>query len=161
MIRSEAQAFTLTQKRLHWAVVLLLLLQYLFFDEMGRPFRRVIEGNPPVYSITVIAHIAIGVTVLLLAAWRLTLRRRNGVPNPPDNEPDFATTVSKVVHVTFYVLLFSLPIIGLGAWFLQIGLLGEIHQIGTTVLMWLAFAHVGAVLVHQFWWKTRILSRMT
>ena len=35
------------------------------------------------------------------------------------------------------------------------------HATGTTVLLWLVIAHVLAVVVHQVWWRTDILRRMT
>ena len=152
-------AYTGLQKHLHWAVVLLLLLQYVLFDGMGRPFHQLMDGAAA-YSTTVIAHIAIGVAVLLLALWRLALRARHGAPAAPAGEPRLFAQVSKVAHGLLYVFLIGLPVIGLVAWFGKLGAAAEAHEIGTTVLMWLALLHVAAVVVHQFWWKTNLLRRM-
>ena len=65
-----------------------------------------------------------------------------------------------MAHGLLYVLLIGLPVIGLVAWFGKLGAAAEAHEIGTTVLMWLALLHVAAVVVHQFWWKTNLLRRM-
>lgn len=149
------------QKKLHWAVVILLLAQYLLFDGIGRQFHQLVDTGFAVYNFTVIGHIAIGVTILALAILRLFLRKLHGAPLPPDSEPEAAKIASKYAHAGLYVLLFALPLSGLAAWFLQSRLLADVHEAGTTLLMWLAAGHVGAVAVHQLWWKTGILRRMT
>ena len=153
-------AFTTLQKRLHWTVVGLLLLQFYVFDHLGRPFRRLIETGAGDYNFTVVAHIAIGTTVLVLAAWRLGLRVLHTAPPPPAAEPELAKRASKWAHAALYLLLFALPLLGLGAWFLPSRTLGELHEIGSNLLLILSFAHVGAVAVHQFWWQTGLLRRM-
>ena len=156
-----SDAFTPLQKKLHWAVVGLLLLQFFVFDGMGKPFDHSVKAGVPVYSKTVYGHILIGISIFVLAAWRLALRYSAGVPEAPASEPEIAKLASKAGHLAFYVLLFALPVGGMGAWFLQSRTLGEIHEIGTNLLLFLAIAHVGAVLVHQFWWKTGLFQRMT
>lgn len=162
MARPElSPAFTPLQKRLHWVVAALLALQFFVFDGMGLPFRKTVEAGAPVYSPTVYAHMAIGLAVFALAAWRLLLRARNGAPEAPASEPAIFRLASKAVHAGFYVLLLALPVGGLAAWFLPSRELGELHEVGTNLLLLLAAIHVGAVVVHQFWWKTGLLRRMT
>jgi cytochrome b561 len=153
--------YTPMQKRLHWAVVGLLILQYLVFDGVGRAFRQTVESSQAVYTTTVVAHIAIGLSIMVIAAWRLALRRRHGAPPPPEAEPELARKASKAGHALLYALLFALPAVGLAAWFLPSKTLGDLHEVGTNLLLWVAGAHVAAVLVHQFWWRTSILRRMT
>ncbi|WP_157973689.1 cytochrome b [Tropicimonas sp. IMCC34043] len=148
------------QKWLHWAVVGLLLLQYLFFDGMGRPFHRLMETGTPSYTPTVVIHITIGVAVLVLAAWRLALRVNHGAPPPPESEPEFAKVAAKWTHVGLYVMLFALPLVGGAAWFKPSATLADLHAVGTNVLLGLAGLHVAGALVHQFWWRTGLLGRM-
>lgn len=154
-------AFSSTQKALHWAVVALLLLQYLFFDGMGRPFNQKIETGVAVYSLTPLAHIVIGVSVLILALWRLSLRMSHGVPPEPAEEPHWAKTAAKITHALIYVMLIGLPIGGMIAWFSNSETVAGMHEAGTNILLALIFLHIGAVLVHQFVWKTGLLRRMT
>ena len=156
-----ADTYSPLQKQLHWAVVGLLILQFFVFDGMGKPFNASMKAGAPVYSTTVYVHILIGLAIFTLAAWRLSLRLRLGAPAAPDAEPEMFRLASKVAHVAFYVLLLGLPIGGLGAWFLRVGTLGEMHEIGTNLLLLLAIVHVGGVAVHQFVWKTGLLQRMT
>lgn len=156
----QAASFTHTQKALHWAVVALLLLQYLFFDGMGRPLREKIETGIATFSFTVVAHIVIGVTVLVLAVWRIRLRMTHGAPTAPGSEPGWARTLARISLILMYVMLIGLPIGGMIGWFTSSEAIAGLHALGTNVLLALILLHVGAVLVHQFIWKTGLLSRM-
>ncbi len=153
--------YTSLQKRLHWLVAMLLLVQYVLLDSMGKPFRQILETGVASYTTVTIGHIAIGALIFALAAWRIALRVRDGAPEAPAEEPPAFRLGAKIAHVAFYALLFGLPISGTVAWFGGIHDVGEIHEIGTNVLMALAAIHVVAVLVHQFWWKTGLIRRMT
>ncbi|MCA8879307.1 MAG: cytochrome b/b6 domain-containing protein [Rhodobacteraceae bacterium] len=155
------ESFTSQQKILHWAVVVLLLLQYVVFDGIGWAFRELMKTGTHVYTNTALAHMTIGILILLLASWRIVLRIRDGVPPPPEAEPNFGRLAGKVTHGLLYVCLFALPVVGLGAWFLKSRTLAELHETGTNVLLLLIGIHIVAVAVHQFWWRTGLLSRMT
>ncbi|WP_353474163.1 cytochrome b/b6 domain-containing protein [Salipiger sp. H15] len=155
-----AAEYTRAQKMLHWAIVILIAVQYLLFDHMGREFRAVMEGTGTAYDSTSVVHILIGAAVLLLMVWRLGLRLRRGTPALPEAEPDWASKVSKAVHWLFYALLIALPLLGLLAWFGKVRVAAEAHEIGTTVLLWVIGLHLAGVLVHQFWWRTGLLRRM-
>ena len=58
--------------------------------------------------------------------------------------------------------MFVMPMTGLVAVFGHVELAGRIHG-GPLKLLLLALiaVHVGAVLVHQFYWKTDVLRRVT
>lgn len=156
-----AAEYSRTQKILHWAIVVLIAVQFLIFDHMGREFRAVIEGTGTAYDTTSVAHILIGAAVLLLMIWRLGLRLRRGTPALPEAEPDWASKVSKAVHWLFYALLIVLPLLGLLAWFGTLRPAAEAHEIGTTLLLWIIGLHLAGVAVHQLWWRTGLLRRMT
>lgn len=152
-------AYSPMQKRLHWAVVILLALQYLFFDGMGRPFHQLMDGLSA-WSATVVIHLGIGLLVLAAAIWRLALRHSHGVPAEPEDTPARAKLAAKAVDIGIYVLLIVLPVSGSVAWFGQSGTPAEIHEILTNVLLALVAIHVLAALVHQFVWKDNLLLRM-
>ena len=149
--------FTRMQKILHWAVVVLLALQFFVFDGMGRGFHDLMDTGVAPYTVTSVAHIVIGVFVLALALWRLVLRIQVGVPAAPEAEPDRGRKASGLAHLA---LLFLLPVSGLVAWFGAVGFAAQVHEILTTALSWIVILHVSAVAVHQFYWKTNLLSRM-
>src|SRR3954466_5775985 len=106
-------AFSSTQKVLHWTVVVLLILQEFVFDSgMGRYFHAHADGKPGAYTLTSIVHILIGCAVLLLAAWRLSLRATHGTPPAPAGEPSIFAMLSKLTHTALYLLLFVIPLTG-------------------------------------------------
>ena len=107
----------------------------------------------------VVGHLVAGVVIFVLMIWRFSLRLGRTVP-PPAAEPALARRASAAVHLAFYALLILLPPTSAAAWFLGSRTFGEVHDIGQIVLMYLVGLHVAAALVHQFWWKTGLLSRM-
>ncbi|MDF2233721.1 cytochrome b/b6 domain-containing protein [Albimonas sp. CAU 1670] len=153
-------AYTSGQKILHWAVVVLIAAQWLIFDSMGRPFHASMDAGAPVWSTIPVIHLGIGVAVLALALARLGLRARHGAPEAPDDEPELFRTASKWAHRAMYALLLLMPLSGLVAWFGLVGSVAEAHEIMMNLLLALIAAHVAAVLVHQFVWKTDLLQRM-
>ena len=158
--QSTPDRFAPAQRLLHWAVVILLLLQYVVFESMGRAFRTLMESGTATYGTTQIAHIGIGIAVLVLALVRVALRLRDGVPPPPTGEPDLFVRLSKLTHLALYALLFLIPLAGLVAWFGQVRMAAEAHEVMASALQALVLLHVGAVLVHQFYWKTNLIRRM-
>ncbi len=155
-----ALAYSTAQKRLHWAVVVLIAVQWLIFDSMGRPFHESMEAGAQVWSTVPVIHLAIGVAVLALALARLWLRRTHGAPEAPAEEPEILRKASHWAHAAIYALLVLMPVSGLVAWFGLVGPVAEVHEIMMNLLLALVFVHVAAVLVHQFWWKTGLLARM-
>lgn len=155
------EGYSRLQKILHWAVVGLLLLQYFVFDRMGRMFHTLMDSGVTTWTVTSVAHVVIGVAVLLLVIARLGLRARHGVPDAPQEEPEPFRIAAKLAHWGIYGLLVLIPLTGLAAWFGRVGPAAGGHELMTTALYWLVVAHVGAVLVHQFWWKTNLIKRMT
>ena len=161
MSNHPAEAYTALQKVLHWAVVALLLAQYLVFEEeMGDAFDATLQTGQPVFNLTSTAHIAIGVLVLVLALVRLGLRAKVGAPAAPADEPLPLRLLAQAVHIGLYAVLILLPLGGLAAYFIPSEIFGELHEVGTNVLLALAGLHVAGALVHQFWWKDGLIRRM-
>ncbi|MGG7564567.1 cytochrome b [Rhodovulum sp. DZ06] len=156
-----AATYSKPQKLLHWAAAVLILLQFTLLEEIGRGFRTLMQTGMAEYSPVVIGHIAAGSLVLLFALWRLVLRRTHGAPLPPAEEPELFRKAAHWGHIALYALMIGLPLGGLLAWFGGVGFAGEIHEIGANLLLAVLAAHVGAVLVHQFVWKTGLLKRMS
>lgn len=158
---AHPDSFLAAQKWLHWVTAGCIVLQYAMFDGMGRLFGQGVEAEAMPYTFVTISHIVLGTAVLMFATLRLILRWRHGVPPHPAAEPVIATIGAKVAHGGLYALIFALPVSGLLAWFLPSERLAELHALGTTLLLWLVIGHVLAVVVHQTWWRTDILRRMT
>lgn len=153
-------AYSKPQKVLHWLVVVLIALQWLIFDSMGKPFHDTMDAGAPVWSLTPVVHLAIGLAILVLALARLGLRLTHGAPEAPAEEPEPFRTASKWAHWAIYALLLLMPVSGLVAWFGLVGPVAEVHEVMMNLLLALVAAHVAAVVVHQFWWKTDLIARM-
>lgn len=157
---ARPQGYTKMQVRLHWLTVALVALQFLLHEGMSDAYDRATETGVYALSAPVIGHAAGGALILLLTLWRLMLRNEHGAPPPPAGEPALFAALSVWAHRGFYALLIVLPITGAAAWGGQSELAGEAHEVLKTLLLILILAHVGAVVVHQFVWKTGLFDRM-
>ncbi len=157
---ARPEGYSRLQIRLHWITVALVALQYLLHDGIDDAYDLATETGNYVLSAPVIGHAAGGMIILLLAVVRLMLRREHGTPPPPAGEPALFQRLSHIAHIAFYVLLFALPVTGAAAWGGQVEAAGDAHEVLRALLALLILGHVGAVLVHQFVWKTNLFDRM-
>ena len=97
-----------------------------------------------------IVHGGIGVTILTLMLWRLTMRLRDGVPPPPGDEPTPVQYFSRGTHYAFYGTLIAMPPIGLSALLTGSGILATIHSWSAVLLICLAFVHISGAIWHLF-----------
>jgi cytochrome b561 len=158
---ANPDSYSRSQKLLHWAIALLVGAQYLAFDGIGRAFNAGLREGTLAYSAGAVGHIVTGSLILVLMAWRLGLRLTRGAPSAPEEEPGVAKLAAHAVHWAFYGLLLALPLSGLLAWFLPSQGIGALHDLGQSALLWLIGLHVAAVLVHQLWWRSGLITRMT
>lgn len=156
---SALKGYSLTQIGLHWAVAVLIVFQLIFGEAMGDAWEAVKEGAVPQIGAMVRAHILAGAAVLLLAAWRLSLRRTRGVPETPSGSP-LMMKAADWGHIGLYVLMVLAPVSGLAAWFGGIEAAAEVHVIFKPLLIVLVAGHVVASLFHQFVLKDGLLLRM-
>lgn len=69
---------------------------------------------------------------------------------------------AKAVHVGLYAFIFLMPLTGIAAYYFGADAAGSLHADVLKVVLWvLIAAHVAGALVHQFYWKTNVLRRMT
>ena len=157
-------SFTMPQRIIHWSMALLIFFNLLFPDGMEHAYRLMRRGETltPDQISSANIHAYAGFAILLLAVLRLCLRFFQGVPPHPAEEPRVSQIAAKVAHFTFYVLFFILPLSGIAAYYFGIATAGELHSGPSKAVMWVLIAgHVAAVLVHQLYWRTNILKRMT
>lgn len=157
-------SFSLTQRILHWVVALLVFFNLLFPDGMNRWAHAAFRGDEvtPEMIASANIHAYVGMTVLVLALIRLALRFIQGVPAEPQAEPPLLRKLSRLAHWTFYLLFIALPLTGMLGYYLGVTGAADAHGGPLKALMWILLVlHVGAVAIHQFYWKTGILKRMT
>lgn len=145
---------------LHWTVAALIIVQVLLHDGMEDAWKAYEDGEAVAYGPLVILHIAIGVSVLLLALWRIALRVRHGAPPLPESHPAALKFIAHANHYLLYALLIGMPLTGASAWFLGVEAAAEIHENGKNLLLFLVAFHVAGALVEHFILRSNVLRRM-
>lgn len=157
-------SYSLSQRFLHWAVALLIFFNLLFPDGMNIWHRLMRRGQVPtpeqISSANI--HAYVGIAILMLAVLRLGLRFTKGVPDEVAQEPAIFRLAARLAHAGLYILIFSMPLSGIAAYYFGIYPAGSFHADVLKIILWaLIAAHVAGALVHQFYWKSNVLRRMT
>ena len=130
----------------------------------------------------VLYHKEFGLLVLVLLATRLAWRVTHILPRLVEHMPDWQQIAARFVHLSFYALLFALPMTGclmssaagIPVSFFGLFILPDfvhrdddlfqryiaIHKWLGYVLLFLIFVHAGAALRHHFVFKDDTLRRM-
>jgi cytochrome b561 len=158
------QSYSLPQRLVHWTMALLIFYNLLFPDGMNAWHRTIRHGGTPspeqIASANV--HAYIGFAILVLAVLRVCLRLFQGVPPEVAEEPAVFRFAAKAAHMALYALVFAMPLTGMAAYYFGVDISGSIHAGILKMALWaLIGAHIAGALVHQFYWKSNVLRRMT
>jgi cytochrome b561 len=156
--------FSVPQRVLHWSVALLVFFNLLFPDGMNAWRHIMRHGGIPSASDVSAAniHAYVGIAILALATVRLALRVIQGIPPEASQEPLVFRIAARIAHFALYFLLFAMPLTGIVAYYFGYDAAGTLHADVLKVALWVLIgAHVAGVLVHQFYWRTNVLRRMT
>lgn len=158
---AKPQAYRPAQKILHWVVVLGILVQWTFNEQIVRTVRAMRMGDTPASADVTFAwvHVGVGSTILLAVLARLYLRYRYGVPDHAPGTPPMQATIATWMHRALYAALLGMVITGSLTWN-GIAPLGDLHFYINTLLFVLALAHAAAALFNQFVRKDGTLRRM-
>ena len=173
---AKTSGYTTTAKSLHWLILVLLIVQFIFawtMPDIGR--------NTPVTTL-ISLHFTMGIVILAVAIVRLAWRVTHGEPEPDAGMPPWQTTSARIVHWLLYALLFVLPLLGWinaswrGMRIVMFGLelphlvatraagwgwTGDVHALlSNYVLLTLVGLHVAAALYHYFIRRDGVLQRM-
>lgn len=154
------KGYSATQIALHWGVAALVAGQYIFKDAISGAWTAIREGREYAFDPLILAHVAGGVLILALVAWRLALRLKRGAPPPPENEPGPLKTLSHIAHWAFYALLAAMSVTGLAAWFGDATAAAQAHNVLKVALLALIALHVLAVPFHRLVLKNNVMQRM-
>jgi cytochrome b561 len=161
--RSSA-AFSLPQRGLHWLTAAVVFFNLLLPDGMNGWHRSIRQTGTATADQVAGAniHAYAGIAILVVVGIRLCLRLVQGAPASPSEEPPFFRWVAMVAHGSLYFLLVAMPLTGIAAYYLGYSGAGDVHADILKVILWIVIAgHVLGVVVHQFYWKTNVLRRMT
>ena len=154
-----SESYSGLQIALHWIIVLLIAVNYIVSDGMGRALRAVLKAEA-VTGLTPAVHVYVGLAVLALVALRVIVRLFQGAPAPLGDGPEILEKAAGAAHGLLYVLLFAVPALGALAWYGKIGLLGEVHVVVMNGMLVLAGLHAAAALYHHYILKDSVLMRM-
>lgn len=107
------RTYTSTQKLLHWALFVLVVLLYslTFADDL---FSR----DNPVRDTAWKLHISFGLLLAVLVAWRVVLRLVRGAPALPPEMNGLEKGGARFAHMLLYALIIAIPVLGiLLTWF--------------------------------------------
>lgn len=154
------KGYSRAQIVLHWAVVLLVIQQFVLHDGIVASFRTKVETGVSTFTLLTVLHIAGGMAILAFALWRLEMRRSRGVPPPPAEDSAVQKLVAKLVHGGIYLVLILLPLSGTVAWAVPSPTAGGVHGVLRIVLFALVALHIAGAIYGQFVQKTGIIGRM-
>lgn len=175
-MKSQVERWNPVSKGLHWLFVILLLCVW-GAVELHEFFGR----DNPMRGLLLRLHFSLGITVLLLLAFRLYWRARNKRPQPEG--PRWQQTISKLTHGALYLILLAMPLSGIGmrqlfgrdtefyGLFALPRLLEKNPDLGKQIaflhkeVLWpsllvLLGLHIAAALWHHFVQKDNTLTRM-
>lgn len=160
----SATRYPRSQIALHWLIALMVVVQWIFGDDMARAFETMMQGGAvddetPAPAIAA-AHGFVGTLIGLLMLVRLYLRLTNEIPPPPPQASRTVQIVSRANHWAFYLLLIAMPIVGHLAWWGESWTLARIHAWSGWTLLALAILHVCGAGYHAFVLRDRTVHRM-
>lgn len=149
-----------TQIRLHWAIFILIVLQFVLHEPMAEAWEVLEKGGDFQGGPLIAQHVIGGTLVLLLVLWRLSIRFGRGVPALPKEEPAILKGIAHLTHWVLYALMILLPISGLVAFFGRVEAAAEAHEVMKGLMLLFVVLHIAGALFQQIVLKTNIMDRM-
>jgi cytochrome b561 len=152
--------YSRAQMILHWAISVLVLVQFAFHEAIVDAFEARLKGNFASTHPMVSAHLGVGGVIGILTALRLWIRMETGTPEKSGNHPQIFDRLANTVHYSFYAILLLLPITGGFAWYQASEAAANAHTILRAVLLILVLVHIAAAVLHLLVWRGNVLARM-
>ena len=158
---ASAPSYSKLQIALHWLIAALVVFQLLFGESMTATVDALADGGQPSPADQTFAslHYWIGLSILVLALFRLGLRATSGAPASDPATPRWMRLAAKATHWAFYALLFAAPLTGLLAYYLW-DWMGDVHALAKPVFIAFIGIHALAALFHHFVLRDATLRRM-
>lgn len=152
--------YSRAQMILHWAISVLVLVQFAFHEAIVDAFEATLKGNFASTHPMVSAHLGVGGVIGILTALRLWIRMEAGTPEKSGNHPQIFDRLANTVHYSFYAILLLLPITGGFSWYQASEATANAHTILRAVLLILVLVHIAAAVLHLLVWRGNVLARM-
>ena len=148
--------YSRAQILIHWAIAILIVVNYFIADGMGEVFDKKLGGA----AVTTPWHVWLGLAVLALVVLRLILRFGHGAPAASGAAGSLTQKLASAAHILLYLLMIGVPVGGAVVWYLGVEALGDIHVLAGNGLLILAGLHALAGLYHHYFVKDGVLLRM-
>ena len=173
---NETLEYGISAKLFHWLTVALLMVQF----ALGWLMPDIERGMQPERLVNL--HISFGLVILAVVVPRVAWRLWHGAPPPDALLPHWQRVLSRISHVSLYLLLLAMPLSG---WFFASArgwtitlfgvvavprlvpqgstlghTLGELHGTLSWVLLGMIGVHVAAALAHRFFFRDQVMQRM-
>ena len=145
---------------LHWTIAALVIFQLFVNEGMQHAFSDRLDGEAIDEMGGALLHIAVGITILVLAAIRVVIRTIRGAPEPYKDTPAILNWLGHLTHMLLYGFIFFMPLTGAIAWFFGVELSAELHEIGRLILVPAIGFHVIGALAEHFVFRNDTLKRM-
>lgn len=157
---AKPKGYSLIQIILHWTIAALVIFQFFVNEGMQHAFSDRLDGEAMDDLGEALLHMAVGITILLLAAVRLVIRIARGTPEPYEDTPAILNWLGHATHILLYGFIFFMPITGAVAWFFGVEFSAQLHEIGRLVLVPAIGFHVIGALAEHFVFRNDTLKRM-
>jgi cytochrome b561 len=156
-----AASYSGLQIALHWTIAALVIFQLLVNDGMQAAWRAYSRGGEAGDTLGwAWLHVAVGVSILLLALLRVYVRLTRGVPPIHRDKPAALVWLAYATHLLLYGFIIVMPLTGALAWFGGIDASAEIHETGKLVLIPLVLLHAAGALAEHFYFRNDAFARM-
>lgn len=175
-LKNTTDSYGWLAKSFHWLIALLIITLLI----VGNIMTGIPKEDPLKFQVYGL-HKSIGLCVLALAIARLSWRMLNIDPAHP-GLPRWQVVAANSVHYLLYIFMFAMPLSG---WAMSSAgghtvsffglfdmpnivprdeamghLYKEAHELISWTIVALLCAHIGAALLHHFYYKDNILKRM-
>lgn len=146
----SAPFYTKLQRRLHWLVITMLVLQFSLQNPMSSAMSAVERQETLgfVAFLVTTLHTWCGISIAAIMLWRWRLSRRRRVPLAAGTLPPSRSKIAGLLHMGLYVVVVMMALTGAAHYYLGIELAAMLHEWGKWVLIGLVGAHIAGALTH-------------
>jgi cytochrome b561 len=145
----SALFYTRLQRRLHWLVIVMLILQFSLQGPMSEAMAAVERGETLGFIAFLVTTLhtwsGISIAAIMLWRWRLRLRR---VPLAGGTLSTLRSKVVRLHHTALYVVVVMMAMSGAVHYYFEIEVAAVWHEWGKWLLVGLIGVHIAGALTH-------------
>lgn len=144
-----APFYTRLQRRLHWSVIVMLILQFLLQNPMSNAMAAVERGETLGFIAFVVTtfHTWSGISIAAIMMWRWQLSRRK-VPLAAGNLTPLRNRIVRLHHLSLYLSVVLMALSGAVHYYFELEVAAQWHEWGKWLLVGLIGVHIAGALTH-------------